>query len=150
MKALVSITGLALIAVLTSCTTQPNKPYPYLIEHTEALKDGRYINPVTGVDSSGRMPDDPYYGGDSDFGTAGGSGPSYADYNHYFNQSKSLRGGVDMGINPSPFAGQYTPNTGAYVPLYLDSYIGPGDSLADMRGLDVGKQRDELIQQALY
>ncbi len=146
-----SIIGLALLALfLSGCATQADKSYPYLTEHTEALKDGRYVDPRTGVDSAGRLPNDPYYGGDSDYGTAGGSGPSYATYNSYFNQGKSSRDGVDIGINPSPFAGKYTPDTGTYVPLYLDNYNGPGDSTADMRGLGVGKQRDELIQQELY
>jgi|SaaInlStandDraft_6_1057023.scaffolds.fasta_scaffold43121_2 hypothetical protein len=146
-----NIFGLTVLALfLSSCVAQPSKTYPYLSEHTAALKDGKYINPITGTDSAGRAPDDPYYGGDSDYGTAGGSGPSYAVYNNYFNKNRDLQGGIEIGINPSSFAGSYTPDTGTYIPLFLDNYVGPGDALADMRGLVVGKQRDELIKQELY
>ena len=128
---------------LAGCATQVGKPDSCLSEHKEGLKEGKYINPKTCTDSAGRTPDDPYYGGDSDFGTAGGKGVSYAVSNAWSNSS---RGGM-AGLNPMPGAGKYIPGTSTYIPIYLDNYNGPGDVQADILGLAPGKQRDLIINQ---
>ena len=128
-----------------------------------ASADGGYSNPFTGSDSAGRSQDDPYYGGDSDFGTYGGGGLS-SDYGLSNSWSQwgrdaagmlpgvwgtagQMFGDAAMGLNPMPGAGNYIPGTDTYMQDYNVNYEGPGDVTTDMYGLGVSEQRDMLIDQ---
>lgn len=128
-----------------------------------ASSDGSYSNPFTGSDSAGRSQDDPYYGGDSDFGTYGGGGLS-SDYGLSNSWSQwgreaagmlpgmwgtagQMFGDAAMGLNPMPGAGNYIPGTDTYMQDYNVNYEGPGDVTTDMYGLGVSEQRDMLIDQ---
>jgi hypothetical protein len=78
-KAVIVLLTMLLFIFSTGCTTQSNKPYPYL---SECIESQMYIHPITGVDAAGRAPDDPYYGGLSDWGTSGGNF-GYSGINSY-------------------------------------------------------------------
>lgn len=124
-----------------------------------ATPGGGYTNPFTGTDSAGRTQDDPYYGGDSDYGTAGGEGFGYSTSNAWTNYGRDVAGFLPgsmftqpigdamMGLSPVPFAGNYVPGTDTYIPEYLTNYVGPGDVTTDVWGLGTGEQRDMMIEQ---
>ena len=143
-------------------TTYPGTSTPgFDAPYGGATPDGGYNNPFTGTDSAGRTPDDPYYGGDSDFGTYGGEGFGYGTSNAWTNWGREAAGALPgmwgtagqvfgdaaMGLNPMPGAGNYIPGTDTYIQEYNANYVGPGDVTTDMYGLGVGEQRDMMIEQ---
>jgi len=123
-----------------------------------ATADGGYTNPFTGTDSAGRTPDDPYYGGLSDVGTADPNNWSYGNVNDYYNWGGDVLGGMfgpivgafgdaAFGINPTPGAGNYIPGTDTYIPTYLENFEGAGEKVTDLYDIGTGDQRDMLIEQ---
>ena len=123
-----------------------------------ATPDGGYTNPFTGTDSAGRTPDDPYYGGLSDVGTADPNNWTYGNVNDYYNWGGDVLGGLfgpiagafgdaAFGINPIPGAGNYIPGTDTYIPTYLENFEGAGEKITDLYGIGTSEQRDMLIDQ---
>ena len=155
MSQLGMLTGSSLGNWTDSTTSTPPTP-GFDAPYGGATTDGGYTNPFTGTDAAGRTPDDAYYGGLSDYGTAGND-LSYSASNAWTNWGRPLAGILPgslftqtfgdayVGLNPMPGAGNYIPGTDTYIPEYLSNFSGPGDVVADLYGLSEGEQRDMII-----